>query len=129
MLARRPRRGERADVGAIYWPARMLSPSRITAAFIVLVLVQLVMAQSLNLFPRMIAIDFYQYWAVGAAPRLLGERLGSPYVEHREYSARMREWATRTEQAQLTLNGRVLGPMGFTATPLLYTAFAALPAD
>src|SRR6266566_4165909 len=107
----------------------MLSTSRITAALIVVILAQLVVAQSLNLFPRMIAIDFYQYWAVGAASRLTTEPLGSPYVEHRRYNAAVREWATRTNQSKLTLNGRVLGPMGFTATPLLYVLFAALPAD
>src|SRR5262245_50181545 len=127
MLARGPRWSERAL--GIYWRARMPSTPRITAALIALVLVQLVVAQSVNLFPRMIAIDFYQYWAVGASAAVIGQQLGSPYVEHRRYSASLRDWATRTDQTKLTINGRALGPTGFTATPLLYLLFAALPAD
>ena len=94
-----------------------------------LILVQLVIAQSLNLFPRMIAIDFYQYWAIGAAPRLSDQPLGSPYTDHRTYTAVVQDYAARSGQTRLTLDGRVLGPTGFTATPLLYVLFAALPAD
>ncbi|HYB42817.1 MAG TPA: hypothetical protein VEL75_13655 [Candidatus Methylomirabilis sp.] len=94
-----------------------------------LILVQLVVAQSLGMFPRLIAIDFYQYWAVAAAPRLSDESLGSPYVEHRTYHAVVRDWAKRAGETRLTFNGRVLGPMGFTATPFLYVIFAVFPAD
>ncbi|PYO29369.1 MAG: hypothetical protein DMD86_15045, partial [Candidatus Rokuibacteriota bacterium] len=39
------------------------------AALIVLILVQLVVAQSLGLFSRAPMIDFYQYWGVSAALR------------------------------------------------------------
>jgi hypothetical protein len=103
--------------------------SRASATLIVLVLVQLVIAQSLNLFPNLVAIDFYQYWAVGAARKLSDQPLGSPYKNHREYTTVVRDYAKRTDQAQLTLNGRVLGPFGFTATPFLYVLFGTLPAD
>ena len=112
-------------------PTPNAAPMRLgpVAALIVLILVQLVIAQSLNLFPRMIAIDFYQYWAVGAAPRLSDQPLGSPYTDHRTYTAVVQDYAARSGQTRLTLDGRVLGPTGFTATPLLYVLFAALPAD
>ena len=87
---------------------------RPVAVLIVLILVQLVVAQSLNLFRHVIAIDFYQYWAVGAAPRLSAQPLGSPYTDHRTYTAVVRDYAARSGQTRLTLEGRVLGP---TASP------------
>jgi hypothetical protein len=103
--------------------------SRWVIALILLILVQLIVAQSLNLFPRLIAIDFYQYWAVAAAPRLSAEPLGSPYVDYRKYHDVVKEYVARSGVARLTLDGRVLGPSGFTGTPLVYTLFGVFPAD
>ena len=54
--------------------------SRHIAVLIVLILVQLVVAQSIGLFPRLVATDFYQFWAVGVARRMSVERLASPYT-------------------------------------------------
>lgn len=103
--------------------------SRSAVALIFLILVQLIVAQSLNLFPRLIAIDFYQYWSVAAAPRLSAEPLGSPYVDYRKYHEVVKEYAARSGLAQLTLDGRVLGPSDFTGTPLVYMLFGVFPAD
>jgi hypothetical protein len=103
--------------------------SRWVVALILLILVQLTVAQSLNLFPRLIAIDFYQYWAVAAAPRLSAEPLGSPYLDYRKYHEVVREYMTRSGVTRLTFEGRVLGPSGFTGTPLVYTLFGVFPAD
>jgi hypothetical protein len=103
--------------------------SRWVIALILLILVQLIVAQSLNLFPRLIAIDFYQYWAVAAAPRLSAEPLASPYVDYRKYHEVLREYVERSGVTRLTLDGRVLGPSGFTGTPLVYVLFGVFPAD
>jgi hypothetical protein len=103
--------------------------SRAIATLIVLILVQLVVAQSLNLFPQLIAIDFYQYWAVAAAPRLSDQALGSPYTNHRTYTAVLRDYAARPDQTHLRVRGQALGATGFTATPFLYVLFATFPAD
>lgn len=103
--------------------------SRALIALALLILVELVVANVLNLLPQVVAIDFYQYWAVGAAPRLTSQPLGSPYTDHRTYTEVVRAYAERSNETRLTVNGRVLGPTGFTATPLAYLLFAALPAD
>src|SRR5215831_7914445 len=113
--------------------ASSLSPvaisGRTLGALILLILVELVIAQSLNMFPHVIAIDFYQYWAVGAAPRVSDRTLGTPYADRRQYGEAIKDYAERTHQTRLTVNGTVLSPTGFTATPFLYVLFALLPPD
>lgn len=59
-----------ASPGGVAAIDAVIGASRAIIALIVLVLVQLVVAQSINLFPRVVAIDFYQYWGVAAARRL-----------------------------------------------------------
>jgi hypothetical protein len=107
----------------------MSVPSRPVAVLIVLILVELVAAQSIHLFPRVIAIDFYQHWGVGAARRLSGPTLGSPYREYKKYNEVLREYVEQTDQSKLMVNFRAKRPPGFTATPFLYMLFAAFPAD
>jgi hypothetical protein len=103
--------------------------SRALATLILLILVQFVAVQSINVFPRLTKIDFYQYWGVGAARRLSVEPLGSPYTNHESYTAVLRDYAARPDQPRLQPGGRPLSPKGFTATPFTYVLFAALPAD
>jgi len=103
--------------------------SRALATLIVLILVQLVVAQSLGLFPQVPMIDFYQYWGVSAALRLSGEPLGSPYPNHEKYHAVLRDHAARSDQRKLEMVSRLSARPSFTATPFLYVLFAAFPTD
>jgi hypothetical protein len=106
-------------------PAPLEGAGRIVFAFIVLILLELVVAQSLNLFPRVPMIDFYQYWGVSAARRLVGETLGTPYTEAARYRAVLTENAARSGQSKIER----IRPPSFTATPFAYMLFAAFPAD
>lgn len=106
-------------------PDRMFVTPRVVAALILLILGQVVVAQSLNLFPRLTKIDFFQYWGVAAARRLSGDTLGPPYTDFRVYRAVLNDYAARSGDPKLqTLKGG-----GFTATPFAYLLFAAFPAD
>src|SRR5689334_20036683 len=94
--------------------------SRALATLIVLILIQFVAVQSINVFPRLTKLDFYQYWGVGAARRLSVMPLGSPYTNHESYTAVLRDYAARPDQPRLQPGGRPLSPDKFTATPLTY---------
>ena len=99
------------------------------SAFIVLLLVQLVVAHSLNLFPRLILFDFYQYWGVSVARRLSGATLGNPYSSSGRYHAALSEYAAASGDPRLTALHRMSARPGFTATPFLYMLLGVLPAD
>jgi small-conductance mechanosensitive channel len=106
-------------------PASVLAGiPRVVPAFIFLILVQLVIAQSLNLYPRVPMIDFYQYWGVAAARRLSSE-LGTPYSDPSRYRAALADYAARSGQPKIER----LKPPAFTATPFAYMLFSAFPAD
>jgi hypothetical protein len=92
----------------------------VVAALIILILVQLVVARSLNLYPQLTMIDFFQYWGVSNARRLSAEVLGTPYTDGLQYRAVLIDYATRAGHPRLK-------PPGFTATPFAYTLFAMLP--
>src|SRR5262245_1664473 len=106
-------------------PVSLEAGARVLVAFIVLILVELVVAQSLNLFPRVPMIDFYQYWAVGAARRLSSETLGTPYADGPRYRAVLTDYAARFRPSKI----ETVKPPEFTATPFAYMLFAALPAN
>jgi hypothetical protein len=103
--------------------------SRPVALLILLILVQLVVAQSLNLVPRIITVDFFQYWGVGAARRMATEPLGTPYRDMRAYWTVLNQHTTGSSVAKLDALSRAANRPGFTATPLTYLGFAAFPAD
>jgi len=107
----------------------MLSRPRVISAFIVLLLVQLVVAHSLNLFPRLILFDFYQYWGVSVARRVSGATLGNPYSNSRGYHAALSDYAAASGDPRLTALHRISARPGFTATPFLYMLLGVLPAD
>jgi hypothetical protein len=73
-------------------PGRLLdgldATSRLAGVLILLMLLQLVVSQTVNLYPRIAAVDFYQYWGVAAARRLNPGTLGSPYSNPRQYHGR-----------------------------------------
>jgi hypothetical protein len=99
------------------------------AALIVLILVQLVVGWSIGLFPRLTAIDFYQYWGVSAALRLSGYTLGGPYRNHQQYRAVLQDLAAQSDQPKLAAVSQAMPRPSFTATPFLYMLFGTLPAD
>jgi hypothetical protein len=109
-------------IDRIQLPDRLFITPRAVAALILLILVQLVAAQSLNMFPRFTMIDFFQYWGVPNARRLSREPLGTPYTEYPQYLALLTEVAERSGQSRLR-------PPGFTATPFAYTLFATFPEE
>jgi hypothetical protein len=106
-------------------PAPLAGAPRVVFAFIVLILIQLVVAQSLNLFPRVPMIDFYQYWGVAAARRLSGEPLGTPYTDASRYRTVLTDYATRSGQTKIER----FRPPSFTATPFAYLLFAVFSLD
>ena len=113
-------------------PARVLDGvpgGAAVAALIVLILVQLVGGWSIGLFPRLTAIDFYQYWGVSAALRLSGYTLGGPYRNHEKYHAVLRDLAAQSDQPKLAAVSRAMPRPSFTATPFLYMLFGTFPAD
>jgi hypothetical protein len=113
-------------------PARGLGGvpgAAVVAALIVVILVQLVVGWAIGLFPRLTAIDFYQYWGVSAALRLSGHTLGGPYRNQQQYRSVLRDFATQSDQSKLAAVSQAMPRPSFTATPFLYTLFGALPAD
>lgn len=111
------------------FPDSAAAPSRAIAPLIVLILVYLVIVQSISLFPRLITVDFYQYWGVSAALRLNRENLGTPYRDYRQYAATLAEYGTRPGDPRLTSVSRISKSPGFTGTPFIYMLFGALPLD
>jgi len=107
----------------------MLTRPRVISAFVVLLLIPLVVAHSLNLFPRLILFDFYQYWGVAVAHRTTNGALGNPYTNPRGYHAALNEHVAASSDPKLTAFNRMTGRPGFTATPFLYMLLAALPVD
>ena len=107
----------------------MLTRPRVIPAFVVLLLVPLVVAHSLNLFPRLILFDFYQYWGAAVAHRSTGGALGNPFANWRGYHAALNEHAAAAASSdpKLAAFSRMTGRPGFTATPFLYMLLAALP--
>jgi hypothetical protein len=103
--------------------------SRPVAVLVLLILVQLVVAQSLNLVPRIITVDFFQYWGVGAARRMASEPLGTPYRDVRAYWTVLNTYTTGTGVPKLDALNRAASKPGFTATPLTYTVFSVFPAE
>ncbi|HXJ81549.1 MAG TPA: hypothetical protein VMS64_23065 [Candidatus Methylomirabilis sp.] len=81
------------------------------------------------MFPRLPAIDFYQYWGVSAIRRLSDYTLGSPYRNARAYYASMADQAVHSDQPKLQAVHELMTTPGFTATPLLYMLFGAFPAN
>lgn len=96
---------------------------------IVLILVQLVVAHSLGLYPQITAIDFYQYWGVPAARRLSNHALGTPYTDGDRYSALLRDQAAGSDQPKFVAASRFWAAPDFAASPLLYALFAVFPSN
>jgi hypothetical protein len=107
----------------------MLIRPRVISAFLVLILIPLVVAHSLNLFPRLILFDFYQYWGVAVAHRTTNGALGNPFTNPRGYHAALNDQSAASSDPKLAAFNRMSGRPGFTATPFLYMLLAALPAD
>jgi hypothetical protein len=97
------------------------------SAFVVLLLVQIVVAHSLTLFPRIILFDLYQYWGVAVARRAGGATMGNPYADAGRYHTVLSAYASASSDQRLASLQRARP--GFTATPFLYMLFGALPAD
>jgi hypothetical protein len=102
---------------------------RLVGLLTVLILLQLVTAQGLNLFPRVMAIDFFGYWRVAAARRLSDQDLGSPYRDRFRYRRVLTDAAERTDDPKLREVGKSVVKPQSTGSPLIYVLFAALPAS
>ena len=107
------------------WPG---SPARALDALVVVILVQFVVGWASGLFPRLTAIDFYQYWGVSVALRASDHALGGPYTNRQQYHAVLRDLAAQSDQPKLAAVSRAMPRPSFTATPLLYMLFGTLPA-
>lgn len=106
-------------------PAPFAGIPRVVFVFILLILLELVVAQSLTLFPRVPMIDFYQYWGVAAARRLSVETLGPPYTDPSRYRTVLTDYAASSGQSKIAR----FKPPSFTATPFAYMLFAVFPLD
>jgi len=108
------------------WPG---SPARALDALVVVILIQFVVGWASGLFPRLTAIDFYQYWGVSVAWRASDHALGGPYTNHQGYRAVLRDLAAQSDEPKLAAVSRAMPRPSFTATPFLYMLFGALPAS
>jgi hypothetical protein len=111
------------------WPETAPTASRPAVALVGLLLVYLVIAQSASMLPRLITVDFYQYWAVSAALRLKGTALGPPYKNSAEYVGALAQYAAQPGNDRLATVSGIYTRPGFTATPFLYMLFGMLPLD
>src|SRR5215469_7712867 len=123
--------GVQTAVGARSWPVLRLTfvVPRLVGVFTVLVLVQLVVAQGISIFPRVSGIDFYGYWRVAAARRATDEALGAPYRNRRRYRDTLAQAAEGSDDARFREISRAGRRQQFTGSPLLYVVFAALPSN
>ena len=106
--------------------ARFVVP-RLLGVLTVLFLLQLVTAQGLSLFPRVLAIDFYGYWRIAAARRFSEAPLGTPYRDRFQYRDTLAAAAEKTDDAKFRQMSRSVKRAQSTGTPLIYLLFAALP--
>jgi hypothetical protein len=75
-------------------------------------------------------VDFYQFWGISAAREASARELGTPYTETRRYRAVLdRRFRAEAGPALLRLHARRMRSFEPFGSPLLYTAFAPLPAD
>jgi hypothetical protein len=79
-----------------------------------------------------VGIDFYQYWGIGAATRLIGEGLGSPYRDVEGYASVLDRHASTSGDERLTranhdIHARYPRGLDPTNSPLLYVLFSPLP--
>jgi len=80
-----------------------------------------------------LAIDFYQYWGVGAAQKLSGGVLSNPYVNVKQYDSFLDKYSTTSGDERLRLSNirnhmLYRQSLDVNATPLLYALFALFPA-
>ena len=96
---------------------------------IVVLLASVVLSQPVPRVFEAIGIDFYHFWGVPVAMRLTGHTLGSPYTQGPRYSEVLKQYAATANQPKLTAAARFWTGPDFTASPLLYTAFAVVSSD
>lgn len=80
------------------------------------------------------AVDFYQYWGVGAAKALGGADLSSPYPGIERYDKVLDGFAAssgdaRLQSANQANHGMYRYSLDMNHTPLLYSLFALFPLD
>ena len=96
------------------------SGSRAPAALRVLtlmILIFLAISQWLGEQARFNGVDFYQLWGVGAAQKLSGHSLGSPYAERERYAVVLNDYAGTVNYPSLTTANAVWKRLALTATP------------
>jgi len=120
---------ERSQAPSASTALRVRGTSRAVWTLILLILAELVIVQSLHVFSQVSMVDFYQYWAVSNARRVSSQTLRSPYTDRELYYTTLADQAARSDDARLLTVNRVYPRPGFTATPLAYVLFAALPAN
>jgi hypothetical protein len=103
------------------------TPHALTVVILVM-LASVTVLQSAPRFSEASGVDFYHFWGVPVARRLTLD-LGSPYREDARYAAVLKQYATTVTQPKLMLATRFWSSPAFTASPLLYTAFAAVSND
>jgi hypothetical protein len=94
-----------------------------------MILIFLAISQWLGEQARFNGVDFYQLWGVGAAQKLSGHSLGSPYTEHERYAVVLNDYAGTVAYPSLATANAVWRRLALTATPLLYVSFSMLPRD
>lgn len=103
-------------------------PPHALTVVILVMLASVTVLQSAPRFMEASGVDFYHFWGVPVARRLtLG--LGAPYREGARYAAVLKDYAATVNQPKLAFAVRFWSSPDFTATPLLYTVFAAVSND
>jgi hypothetical protein len=115
-------------LGHVNMPDRLPRTPRALLVLILVMLASVTVLQSAPRFSEASGVDFYHFWGVPVARRLTLD-LGSPYREDARYAAVLKQYATTVTQPKLMLATRFWSSPAFTASPLLYTAFAAVSND
>jgi hypothetical protein len=98
---------------------------------VALVLCVFLLASAFEAFPEQPGADFYQFWGVPTAKRMMAahDAFESPYVSAEEYAENLNHLSDRYGSRKLrSANAlrRTLEPMG---TPFLYATFSLFPED
>ncbi len=110
-------------------PAPSPKKSAALPILIVVILAAAVLSQPVPRVFEAIGIDFYNFWGVPVALRLTGHTLDSPYTQGPRYSEVLKQYAATANQPKLTAAARFWAGPDYTASPLLYAAFAVVSSD
>src|ERR1700682_2261955 len=96
--------------------------SRVAAIGLAMMLAALLSIKTTDAFPYQFGIDFYQFWGVPVAHKVLVSK-ASPYVDPSGYAQALNQMADASDSAKLHHANRFRRSLEPMATPFLYAWF------